>query len=66
MRRANVSTSDLAAAINVNYMTVWHWRAGVRTPDEDKLPLIAEICKCSVKDLISELKVKGKSKAKAA
>jgi DNA-binding Xre family transcriptional regulator len=54
MDRARVTDEQLANALGVAVITVkYHWRTGDRTPEEEKLPLIAQVCQCSVQDLLN-------------
>jgi transcriptional regulator with XRE-family HTH domain len=52
MRAAGVMDDVLQNATGVHPLTVYHWRTGKRTPEEDKLPMIAEVCKCRVEDFV--------------
>lgn len=52
MTAANITNIMMADALEVVPTTVSHWRAGIRTPDENKLKIIAKLCKCFVADLL--------------
>lgn len=57
MFEKDISNNELAAALNVNVITVSHWRTGERTPEEAKMVTIARICRCKVADLMFETQI---------
>jgi transcriptional regulator with XRE-family HTH domain len=52
MEICGVSNTTMAEATGVVPTTVSHWRAGVRTPSENKLPTIAKFCQSSIEYLV--------------
>lgn len=52
MQKAGITDAVMAKELGVNSDTVYQWRKGLRTPEEDKLPIFAEVCKCKLEDII--------------
>lgn len=48
---AGVSLKELAARAGVSFVTAYRWDTGEDSPAAKRLPIIADILKCSIDDL---------------
>lgn len=51
-KRAGLTARDVGRAMGVSFQTVYNWEAGSYLPEAKKLPKLAEVCKCTVDDLL--------------
>lgn len=51
MKKAGLSCSDVAKALNISQQAVYKWESGAAMPSADKLPLLASVLHCTIDEL---------------